>query len=123
MAALPGGEITGGGSEDGYAALVAPIIGVRQAGHPDGTATHHYSLAQRQISPDSLAIGCSLGLPASLDPFDQKPFAFHGTIGIMKIWNPKKLESNCPCPPPVAVAANDLNNHDNIKQQNKKDKR
>ena len=46
-AALPGGELAGGGSENGYAALVAPISGWRKVFRCDREASQAESLCAR----------------------------------------------------------------------------
>ncbi|HTE24595.1 arylsulfatase [Flavitalea sp.] len=39
---------------------------------------------------DCLDFGSDLGSPVSLDYYDKAPFAFNGTLGVSKIWYPKK---------------------------------
>ena len=46
-AALPGGELAGGGSENGYAALVAPISGWRKVFWCDRETSQPESLCAR----------------------------------------------------------------------------
>lgn len=39
---------------------------------------------------DCLDFGSDLGSPVSTDYYDQAPFTFNGTLGVSKIWYPKK---------------------------------